>query len=141
MKVSAIIQVRDGKIVNRSGVKQFFSELQDGRHLLEATSKNTRSLSQNAYLHGVLIPEFKKALNSVGYDEVKNNDQAKLIMKSMFLTDSITNKETGEMIPYIKDTHNLTTVEMASLIEAVIKFAAENMNYQIGYPNEQLVCF
>lgn len=95
----------------------------------------------NAYLHGVLIPEFRKALNSVGYDEVKNDAQAKLIMKSMFLTDTITNKETGEVITYVKDTHELTTIEMSTLFDEVIKFAADEMSYVIPYPNEQLQFF
>lgn len=136
-----ILHKSNGAITNRAAVRKFFDTLPDGATILNAEKKKkTRSLQQNAFFHGVLIPEFRMALNSVGYDEVKNDDQAKLIMKSMFLTGSITNKETGEIITYIKDTHDLTTTQMMELIEDVIKFAAENMNYQIPYPNEQLSC-
>lgn len=133
-----ICYIQNGSIVNRSTVKKYFDRLADGRYLVKIENRNKRTLPMNAYLHGVLIPEFRKALNSVGYDEVRNDEQAKLIMKSMFLTDNIVNKETGETISYVKDTHQLTTIEMSTLFEDVIKFCAENMNYQIHYPGEQL---
>ena len=136
-----ICHIQDNQILNKSVVKKQFEQLNDGRYLVTITNKNKRTLPMNAYLHGVLIPEFRKALNSVGYDEVKNDDQAKLVMKSMFLTDNITNKETGEIIQFVKDTHQLTTLEMSSLFDEVIKFSAENMNYVIPYPNEQLQFF
>jgi hypothetical protein len=134
-----ICHISNGEIVNKKAIAKAFSELGDGRYVVKITKANKRSLDQNAYMHGVLIPEFKNALRSVGYDEVKTNDQAKLIMKSMFLTDHIVNKETGEGIPYVKDTHELTTIEMSALFEEVIKFCAEKMSYQIPFPNEQLI--
>lgn len=129
--MEVIVYIESGKIKHDL-------KLADGRYLAKFSNKNNRTLPMNAYLHGVLIPEFRKALNSVGYDEVRNDDQAKKIIKSMFLVGNITNKETGEMISYTKDTHELTTLEMSTLFDEVIKFAAENMNYQIPYPNEQL---
>lgn len=136
-----ICHISNGSILNKSTVKKYFDQLKDGRYLVKIENRNKRTLPMNAYLHGILIPEFRKALNSVGYNEVKNDEQAKLIMKSMFLTDSITNKETGEMITYVKDTHELTTIEMSSLFDEVIRFASENMNYEIPYPNEQVKMF
>lgn len=133
-----ICHISNGEILNKSTVKKYFDQLIDGRYLVKIENKNKRTLPMNAYLHGVLIPEFRKALNSVGYAEVKNDDQAKLILKSMFLVDSVFNKETGEVIKYVKDTHDLTTIEMSELFEEVIRFSAANMDYQIPYPNEQL---
>lgn len=136
--IEFILHKREGEIVNKSTVRKYIDQLNDGRYLVVIQNKNKRTLPMNAYLHGVLIPEFRKALNSVGYAEVKNDDQAKLILKSMFLVDSVFNKETGETIKYVKDTHDLTTIEMSELFEEVIRFAAANMDYQIPYPNEQL---
>lgn len=133
-----ICHISNRQILNKSTVKKYFDQLADGRYLVIIQNKNKRTLPMNAYLHGVLIPEFRKALNSVGYAEVKNDDQAKLILKSMFLVDSVFNKETGEVIKYVKDTHDLTTIEMSELFEEVIRFSAANMDYQIPYPNEQL---
>lgn len=129
----------EGKVQNPRTVKVFFDTLKDGKWKLEASSINQRSLAQNAYIHALLIPEFRKALVSVGYDEVKTDDQAKQIMKSMFLTAEIPNKETGEMIKYVRRTRNLSKGELNELIETVIKFCAEHMNYIIPYPSEQVM--
>lgn len=141
IKTSTIIHIRDGQIMNKSAVKRMFDQLQDGRYLASIESKNKRSLNQNAYLHGVLIPEFRFALNSVGYDEVKTDAQAKEIMKAMFCKRQVTNKETGEVLEYIQNTSDMTREEMGILYDEVVKFCAENMNYIIPLPNEQLTAF
>lgn len=129
--------MKDGRVQNRKPLTVLLQSLKDGRYLLEITKPDKRSLQQNKYLHAVLIPEFRKALNSVGYGEVKTDEQAKLIMKSMFLTRETTNGE--KPVHFVQDTHTLTKEELGILIEEVIQFAAENMNYQIPYPNEQTI--
>lgn len=134
-----ILNVRAGKIINPKGFKTLIESLKDGKYKCEISPVNQRTLPQNSYLHGILIPEFRKALVSVGYDEVKNDDQSKQIMKSMFLTIETPNKETGEMIKYVRRTRDLTKEELNILIEEVIKFCAENMNYLIPFPSEQLI--
>ncbi len=141
MKSFVIVHIRNGEITNRAAVAKWYKEMSDGKHIWESSKCNKRSLPQNAYLHGVLIPEFKNALRSVAYDEVKTDEQAKEIMKRMFLVSSVVNKETGEVLEYVKSTSELTKEEMSNLINEVIKFAAENMNYQIPFPNEQSEMF
>jgi hypothetical protein len=131
-----LIKSDDGK-VNGTAIRRFFDGLKPGRYELAAKRLNKRSLQQNAYLHAVLIPEFRKALNEVGYNEVKTNEQAKLIMKSMFLTRSMEGAPGSKPVHYVQDTHDLTKEEMSTMIEEVIQFAAENLNYIIPYPNEQ----
>lgn len=138
-KLMCIAVKSEGKVQNPRTVKVFFDTLKDGKWKLEASSINQRSLAQNAYIHCLLIPEFRKALVSVGYDELRTDDQAKQIMKSMFLTAEIPNKETGEMIKYVRRTRDLSKGELNELIEAVIKFCAEHMNYIIPYPSEQVM--
>lgn len=136
-KHSLIVTIKDREIQNKKAVKAFFVSLPDGKYILEADNSKKRTNQQNRYLHGILIPEFRKALNSVGYDGVKYDWQAKLIIKKMFLTRQVVNEETGEVLEYVQDTHDLTTVELNVLIEEVIRFAAENMNYEIMLPNQQ----
>ena len=136
-KQSTIITMENGQIKNKKSVREFFLNLKDGRYILEADNSKKRTIPQNSYLHGILIPEFRKALNSIGYDEVKTDAQSKLIMKSMFLTRETVNHQTGEMIKYVQDTADLTTTELNVLIDEVIKFSAENMHYEIMYPNQQ----
>jgi hypothetical protein len=134
-----ILNIREGAIQNPKAIRTLVNSLKDGKYKIEISPVNQRTLPQNSYLHGLLIPEFRKALNSVGYDEVKTDSQAKLIMKSMFLTAEVVSKETGEMIKYVKRTRDLNKEELNVLIEEVIKFSAEHMSYQIPYPNEQLM--
>lgn len=136
-----IIHKSNGQLSNTKKLKQFLEDAEDGRYLVKIQSYNKRTLPMNSYLHGVLIPEFRNALNSVGYNEVRNDEQAKEIMKAMFLKTRVVNEQTGEVIEYTKKTSDLTTLEMSALFDEVIRFAAENMNYGIAYPNEQLEVF
>lgn len=99
--------------------------------------KRKRSLSQNAYIHAVLIPELKNAFNSVGFDDIRTNEQCKDIMKCLFLRTQYVNPTNGEVIESFKNTSELTTFEMSELVEKVIKYAWDNMNYKIFAPNEQ----
>lgn len=127
-----------GQFTNNGKLKEHMATLPDGRYLVTVKSSKIRSLQQNAYLHGLLIPEFKNALREAGYDEIKTDEQAKQLMKMMFLKRSIANKETGEVLEYTEDTHNLTTLELNILIEDVIRFCADKLSYVVPYPNEQL---
>lgn len=133
-----ILTIRDGKPVNAENVRKLFNQLTEGKYNVDITKIDKRSNQQNRYLHGVLIPEFRKALNSVGYDEVKTDSQAKEIMKQTFLKREVVNKETGGKLEYVQQTRDLTKEENNILIEEVIKFCAENMNYVVPYPNEQV---
>ena len=139
MKLSATIL--NGKLdftANRSWVKERLKLLQDGDYTVEIKRyRKPRSQPQNAYLHGILIPCFREALNEAGYDEVKDNEQAKLLIKTMFLKRIVTNKETGEVLEYVQDTSALNTLEMATLYEEVWKFTSEHFNYVIPSPNSQ----
>lgn len=140
-KLFIISQFKDGQLQNRTGLTKLFRGLKDGKYEISVTHISKRSNQQNRYLHGLLIPEFRKALNSVGYNEVKTDEQAKLIMKSMFLTREMPNESGGKPVHYVQDTSPLSKEEMGVLIEEVISFAAENMNYQIAYPNEQITMY
>jgi hypothetical protein len=130
--------IKDGQVANPAPLRKLFTGLKDGRYEVSVKRLNRRSLPQNAYIHGVLFPEFRKALNEVGYDAVQTNEQAKEIAKKMFLTVTIPNVNTGEVIEYTRHTSELSKEEMTIFIEAVIKFTAENMNYIIPYPGESL---
>ena len=103
--------------------------------------KKKRSLPQNAYIHAILIPLFKEALNNVGFDEIRTTDQCKDLMKALFLQTDYVNRDTGEVIKSFKNTSELSTFEMTEFIEAAIKYAWDNMNFKIPLPNEQAQIF
>ena len=128
------------QIISSKKVAQEISNLEDGLVELTLKHKNQRSIQQNRYLHGLLIPEFRKALNSVGYD-IKDDVQAKRIFKAMFLTRHVENHNKDGVlleVPIVLDTSTLNKKEMNELYDEVIRFCAEHMNYQIPYPGEKM---
>jgi energy-converting hydrogenase A subunit M len=98
--------------------------------------KRKRSLDQNAYLHGVVIPMCREGLLDVGYrytlEEVKTD------LKRMFAIHEKANENTGELREYIKDTSDMTTSEMMDFIAQIQQWGAEYLNIVIPDPNEQL---
>jgi hypothetical protein len=49
--------------------------------------------------------------------------------------------ETGEVLSVIKETKSLSTVEFNDYVDRVIRFAAETLDVQVPYPNEQVELF
>jgi hypothetical protein len=126
------------KITNR---KQFDSELLqfDGKEVevIVKRKKKSRSNQQNKYLHGILIPCFKQALNEVGFNEVNTNEKCKDLLKALFLQYEIVNDSTGEVITTFKNTSELSTMEFMEFVDKAIDYAKQNLNYTIYPPNEQ----
>jgi 6-pyruvoyl-tetrahydropterin synthase len=137
MTKEVYISIEGGKIVNKTTFQKALWELKDGRYLVKIEPKKKRTNGQNRYIHGVLFPELKNAFNEAGWDEIRTMEMAKEIAKRRFLTTQIVNEKTGEVMEFVKETSQLSTLEMNVFIDDVIKFAAENLNYQIMYPNEQ----
>lgn len=131
-----VVHKGETEIGNKKAVRKFFDELPTGKWLLTVKNINNRTLPMNDYLHGVLIPEFRKALEGVGY-EIKDDYQAKLILKNMFLKSHI-ERQDGSVMEFVRDTRDLSTSEMSVLFDEVIRFSAEHLSYQIPYPSEQL---
>ena len=95
-----------------------------------------RSLPQNSYLHGVVIPMFKDGLNDVGY--IFSLEMTKQKLKEMFAQAEMVNEKTGEYISYIKDTSAMTKGEMMDFIAQIQQWASEFLNIYIPDPNEVL---
>lgn len=130
------VTIEKGKIVNRTAVRNRFAELADGQYRMTIEKANKRSDPQNRYLHGVLFPELAKAFEQAGYKPM-NAVIAKNIAKKMFMTKAALNPDTADLMEYVQDTRDASTTEINELIEAVIQFSAEQLQYTIPYPNEQ----
>jgi len=130
--------IKNGVIANPKVWAKYVKSLPDGYYTVNIENKKKRSNNQNSYLHGVIIPMVFEGLKDAGFDEVRTHEDAKLIIKALFLKKSIVSKSSGEVIEIIQDTSALTTTEMNEFIESVIKWAAEYLSIQIPYPNEQL---
>ena len=98
--------------------------------------KKSRSLDQNAFLHGVVIPMAREAFLEVGYRY--SIDETKTDLKRMFAVYEKVNEQTGELREYIKATSEMTTTEMMDFIAQVQQWAAEFAGVVIPDPKEQL---
>lgn len=129
--------IRNSKITNPKVIRQAFDELKDGRYSMEILGENKRSPGQNGYFHGVLVPLVYEGLRDIGWNDIKTKEDAKLVIKTLFLKRKITNPESGDVIEVIKDTRDLTTGDMTQLIEDVIQWGAEYLGIRIPPPNSQ----
>ena len=109
----------------------------DGRYHFTIKKKNNRSLPQNAYYHGCIVPEIKRGMYEIGYDEISTN-QVHELLKAKFLQKEIINKHDGEVIYVPGSTAKLTTIEFNEFIEKCQKFAAEYLGIVIADPNTQV---
>lgn len=136
-----IVHIKQNEIFNKQAVKKFFAELRDGKYLVSAKNIRRRSNNQNRYLHGVVVPLVFKGLKDAGFDDVRNHDDAKIIIKDLFLRRTVYNSKTNTSIQVIRHTSELTTSEMLEFIDSVQRWASEYLNIYIPNPNEPMPMF
>lgn len=98
--------------------------------------RKARSLLQNAYYHGVIIPVVQCGLLDAGYKVGK--EETHDFLKSMFLKVEIVNEQTGEILHSVGSTSKLSTVEAMEYFQQITIWAAEFLNVEIPAPGEQL---
>ena len=135
-----IIHISNGSITNKKLVKNQFDSLKDGSYLVTIKSKRNRSISQNKFWWGVLIPLVKQGLNEAGYNDVRTNENAHEVIKAIFLKKHICNAD-GVALEISGSTTDLTTVEHMELVANVQQWAIEFLNCYIPSPNEELILF
>lgn len=129
---------RNGEITNKREVREFFDSLKaDGLWLLKSEHADSRSSNQNRYLHGVVIPLVFQGLRDAGFDDVRDKEDAKTVIKTLFLKRKIRNKETEDVIEVVRRTRDLTTFEMMEFLEEVCKWSQEYLSVYIPPPGEQ----
>jgi RNA-binding protein YhbY len=135
------LKIYGRRLMNLPQLQALFSELKDGEYLLTIKNIRKRTLQQNAYYWGVVVPLVKKALRDAGFDEVDDNEAAHEVMKVLFLKREIVNKQTGEMISLPVSSTKLTVPEFNEYLEKVCKWAAEYLDTVIPSPNSALADF
>lgn len=140
MKKTVAIQTDDnGKVIaGRISLATALKQL-SGLRLTVTLEKrvNRRSVNQNAYLHGVVIPMVSEGMYEAGWREALDEGWVKNDLKKRFLTRTAFNEKTGEGIEYIERTSALTTSEMMDFIASIQQWASEFLNIYIPDPNEQ----
>jgi hypothetical protein len=127
-----------GEIANRKKMAAFFKVIEPGTYLLTVKSAKQRSLPQNSYFHGPMLDLVLMGLRDAGFDEVKTKEDAKRVVKGLFLKRQIGSIETGEVIEIIRDTSELTTTEFCEFIADIQKWASEFLSVVIPDPGEKL---
>lgn len=136
-----ILHINHSGIQNKSTVRNAFAALTEGKYLVRVEAFKKRSLPQNAYYWGIVVPMVKQGLKDIGYNEVKTNEDAHEIMKHIFLKKPVKNEINGDEIVIAGSTADLKTVAFNAFLEEVWQWAAEYLNIQIPAPNEQAVMF
>jgi hypothetical protein len=141
--------VKDGNISLPKRLRQEVTKVFDG-HSIEVTFKRKRkrrSIEQNRYYWGVVIPCIIEAMIDMGNDalQIGNSEHAELVhefLKAKILDNGeevILADGVVEKLP--ASTRKTTTTEFAEYTDKVIRWAAEMLNIAIPEPNEQSEIF
>jgi hypothetical protein len=137
MTSTVFVHIKQGGIINRNAVAQAFKQLHDGSYICTIEHSKRRTNLQNAYFHAVVVPLVYQGLRAVGFSDVKNNEDAKTVIKTLFLKRKIRNEKTEDIIEVVRGTHELTTIEMNEFLEEVARWASEYLGIYIPAPGEQ----
>ncbi len=119
---------------NIKAYKQHLNDLPPGRYKIIVENEDKRTGSQNSWFHAVL-PEIMIGLRGVGYD-IKNTEEAKDIVKSMFFKKIVTNGI--DEIEVVQGTSKTSKLDFASIADDIIEWGREYLNIDISPPDKQL---
>jgi len=139
--VELLIHTHNQKVINPQELVNLFKNLKDGKHLVTIKDVRKRSVNQNAYYWGVVVPMVRKGLFEIGFDEVQTYDDAHELLKKQFVRRQFANKQTGEVVTITGSTTGLSIPEFNEYIERVCKWSAEYLGVVIPSPNQELAEF
>jgi hypothetical protein len=122
-------------------MRAVFNDLKDGKYLISIKDVRKRSVQQNRYYWGVVVPIIRKGLYDSGFDAVRTNNDAHEVIKQVLLKKQIVNKQTGEVIDMAGSTQELSIPEFNDFIESICRWASEYLGVVIPSPYEQLAEF
>jgi hypothetical protein len=118
------LHIKEGEITNLKALLQLAKPL-NGYYLCKLENKRKRSLPQNAYFHGPVLDLVKDVLRECGWNWIKTKGDAKKWLKNEFLKVEMLNEKTGELMPIVRDTHELTTLEFNEFLEDIARWLGE----------------
>ncbi len=93
--------------------------------------RSQRTLAQNAYLHGVVLPIIAAGMSEAWGCKV-TTEEAKQHVKDEFLRKPRIHPDTGEVLSwYTESTANLNVSECIEFIEKVIEFGRDKLNVTV----------
>jgi len=139
MKVVSEVRIKDGKLdfKQRSSFLQDVSKFKDGDYVITVEKrKKKRSVEQNRYYWGVIVPLVLEGLTEAGWRYTI--DQVHEDLKRDFNIVEIVNEVSGEIRKTIGSTTEMSTSQMLNYFAKITQWAAEYLNVQIPEPGEQL---
>ena len=132
-RVSDKVHIYRSKEMNEMIVRNFAGK--DVEITIQRKRKR-RSLLQNNYYHGVIVPMVQQGLLDAGYKLGK--EQTHDYLKSQFAVAEIVNEQSGEILKVIGSTAEMTTSQMMDYFSEITDWAKEYLNVEIPAPNEQI---
>lgn len=115
-------------------LQEFMKE--PGQYKFSVIKGKKRTNQQNGFYWGCLVPAAFEELRNAGYDEIQEPDDAHEVLKALFLTRNIPNKD-GEFVPKIGSTKKLTTKQFGEYMESCAKWLAETFARVVPAPGMQ----
>jgi hypothetical protein len=137
--IEIITKVNNGNFKrNRNEILKAIKQFEGKTIMLKLSIlSKKRSLEQNSYYWGVIIPITKNAI-SESWGEVWNTEKTHEFLKSKFLFYEKVNQETSEIIKVPKSTTENTTTEQEVYYFEIREFLKEWFNVDCPLPNENL---
>ena len=131
--------VKNGKLkVVRRGEMEEIINSYEGKKIIVSIElfKNSRSVLQNNYYWGVVVPMVRQGVLDMGMK--MNKEEIHEMLKLRFLKKEKVNEDTGEIFPYIGSTTEMTKMQFMEYIQDIQQWSATYLNVVIPSPGEQL---
>lgn len=140
--ITILSRIENGKLKRNSKLVKSALEHFEGKEIEIRISRKypTRSIPQNKFYWGVLIPQFQELINE-NWGEIKSAEETHEILKFSCNFDEKINEITGEIIRVPKSTTELTTTDFMDYHQKIKQLALDYFNTVLNEPNEQLKIF
>lgn len=134
-------EIEQGKLLvyNRQRLNSDIAQMKDCEVEITIKRKGRRSLQQNRYYWGCVIPEILNDLKRRGNDF--DADTMHEYLKQQFNYDKVIIEETGQVLEMPKKTSELNTEEFTEYLFKITQWAAETLSLYIPEPNTQTALF
>lgn len=140
VKYSYILNIEQGvgKIQGRKQYEADCRQLGNAKMLLTMKRyKAKRSLSQNSYYHGAILPAVRQGLIDMGFDHAAVNLEAvHELLKAKFLKRDIANDD-GQFITVTLSTADLNKTEFGEYIDAIDRWSIDFLGFSLPLPEQQ----
>jgi hypothetical protein len=134
-----VTEDKEIKVYRKSEMQSIIKSLDKGEYeWVLRKKKKKRSLSQQGYYRGCLVPAIYDGFVDIGY--AKKDLSYELVqefLKDKFLFKEIINEDTGEVMRVPKSTTECSTIEMNEYHADIQQFGAEFLSITIADPNTQ----